>query len=401
MDLISRLSILPIVVCVCLALFAGASSGQITQSESPVIARVLSTDPFIIELIEEPGSGLVYNPRPIIRNIKHDAKEISQLEYGDVISASTYFYQYDGGEIALGTGFRNVRKLSEQAKYKYDRKGFLFHYSRVTNSPNSYLTIYRDGTVLCHDTAGNYITDKVLSDRELKKLIFEFTAESIDRLPSETKIKENDPALISSFGKYQQLDLTKPSPNLKRFLARLDSLIEGYINSATYRISYYRRFIIKDWSYGNIIALDEITDTFGVTYRYKHQDRLSQLKPLTSLMRETAEDCVDSCALYRYKNKLYGVNLSASCSDGTAGTWACFRAVQLSFGKIDSETNWGYIDWPSGPGLRLSDVPKDGLDIPAGEYMKHREFYTRLLSGSRFMYKEGNYIYQGVNTRYR
>ena len=395
---VNRVSILAIVVCVCLGVLTSTSSAQISQADSRVIARVLSTDPFIIELIEEPASGLIYNPRPVVRNIKHVPEEVSQLRYGDVISASTYIYHYDAGELAIGTGFRNVRKLS---KAKYDRKGFLFHYLRVTNNPNSYLTIYRDGTVLSHDTPGNYITNKVLSDRELKKLISEFKADKLDRLPSETNLKDTDPALISSLGKYQQLDLTKPSPNLKRFLDRLDALIQRYVDSATYRISYYRRFLIKDWPYESIIALDEITDTFGTAYRYKHQDRLSQIKPSASLMQETAENCIDGCVLFRHKNKLYGVNLLEACTDGTSGTWACFRIHQLSFGKIDEKTYWGYINWPTEPGLRLIDVPKDGLDIPASEYKKHREFYTRLLSGSRFMYKEGDYVYQGVNTRYR
>lgn len=375
---------------------------QFVQSDSPIIARVLSTDPFIIETVEDPtsGSSEFYNPRPISRNIKHSPDEIKELRYGDIISASVYSHLYDAGELALGTGIRNIRKLDEQAKSKYNKKGFLIYYARLTNSPNSYLTIYRDGTVLCHDTPGNFITNRVLSNGELKKLISEFAAEGIDHLPSETKLKDYDPALISSIGKYQQLDLTNLPPNLKRFLARLDSLVEGYINDATYRISYYRRFVIKDWPYENIIALDEITDTFGTAYRYKHQVRLSQIKPSTSLMEEAVETCKDSCVLYQYKNKLYAFYLSVSCTDGTTGTWACFRATELSFGKIDSETNWGYIDWPTDLGLRLSTVSNDGLDIPADEYRKHSAFYKPLLIGSRFMYREGNYIYQGIGTRY-
>lgn len=117
-------------------------------------------------------------------------------------------------------------------------------------------------------------------------------------------------------------------------------------------------------------------------------------------MEEAVETCKDSCVLYQYKNKLYAFYLSGSCYDGTAGTWACFRATELSFAKIDSKTNWGYIDWPTDLGLRLSTISKDGLDIPADEYMKHSAFYRPLLNGSRFMYREGNYIYQGINTRY-
>ena len=376
--------------------------GGAQERTSPIIARVLSTDPFIIETVEDltNGKGAFYAPRPINRNIKYSPDEIKQLQYGDIISANVYSYLYDAGELALGTGIKNVRRLGQQAKSKYNEAGFLIYYLRLTNNPNSYVTIYRDGTVLCHDTAGNYITNKTLSNGELKKLILEFAAEGIDHLPSDSKLKESDPSLISSIGKYQQLKLTNPSPNLKRILERLDALIEGYISKATYRISYFRRFVIKDWPYENIIALDEITDSFGNAYRYKHQVRLSEIKPSTSFMEEAVETCKDSCVLYRYKNKLYAFYLFETCTDGTAGTWACFRATELSFGKIDSNTNWGYIDWPSNVGLKLNAVGKDGLDIPADEYTKHSAFYTQLLFGSRFMYKQGDYIYQGVNTRY-
>ncbi len=378
------------------------STTQLSQRDSPIVARVLSTDPFLIETVEDPtkGSSAFYAPRPISRNIQHSTAEIMQLRYGDIITGRVYSYLYDAGELALGTGIRNIRKLGEQAKAKYNKKGFLLSYARLTNTPNSYLTIYRDGTILCQDTPGNYIENKILSNDELKKLISEFEAEGINDLPFEAKLKEFDPALISSIGKYQQLGLANPSPNLKRFLARLDSLIDKYINSATYRITYYRRFLIKDWPYENIIALDEITDSFGNDYRYKHQARLSLIKPSASFIEETVETCKDSCFLYQYKNKLYAFYLLNSCTDETGGTWACFRATELAFGKIDSTTNWGYIDWPTDVGVRLSEIPKDGLDIPADEYIKHSAFYTRLLTGSRFMYKEGNYIYQGINTLY-
>ena len=244
---------------------ASPCEGSTQTTGSPIIARVLSTDPFIFETLEDPTNGrsALYTPRPISGNIKHSPDEIKHLRYGDIISATVYSYLTAGRELGIGTGITNVRRLDQQAKSEYSKTGFLIYYLRLTNNPNSYLTIYRDGTVLCHDTPGNYITNKVLSKGELRKLVVEFAAEGIDDLPSESTLKETDPTLISSIGRYQQLDLTNPSPNLKRFLARLDTLIEGYISEATYRISYYRRFLIKDWPYANIIALDEITDSFG------------------------------------------------------------------------------------------------------------------------------------------
>ena len=375
---------------------------QLVQSGSTIIARVLSTDPFIIENVAGLTSGRKesYSPRPVIRDLQTSPEETRPLREGDIISATLYSYLVGGEELGLATGIRNIRRLGEQAKSEYSKKGLLIFYARVTNSPNSYLTIYRDGTVICQDTPGNYITNKQLSEDELRKLTLEFEAAGIDHIASAKNLKEYDPALVSSIGKYHQLELQSPLPNLKRFLAQLDSLIEGYIDKATYRISYYRRFVIKDWPYENIIALDEITDAFGDAYRYKHQVRLSRIKPSASFMAEAVETCKDSCVLYRYKNKIYAFYLSLTCSDGTTGSWACFRATELQFGKIDSATNWGYIDWPINLGLKLNTIGMGGLDIAAREYTKNPAFYKRLLNGSGFMYKEGNYIYQGINTRY-
>ncbi len=372
---------------------------QIAQSEWPIIARVLSTNPFSVEPVEDPKNpgGAVHAPRPVNRDIKHSAEEVKHLRYGDIISADVYSYFSGGDELGLGTGFRNIRRLGAIAKQKYENTGFLICYTPVRSGSGSYVTIYRDGTVLCQDTPGNYITNRTLSAGELKKLSLVYFSEHIDLLPSVETLKEYDPTVVLSFGKYQRLDVASPTANLKRFLSRLDSMFEEYIQSATYRISYYRRFLVKDWAYQEIIPIDE-TDDY-TAYRYKHRERLSQIRPSPSFLKEAAASCQESCALYRYKGNIYGFEF-ANCSDGTTGTLACFQAYEVPFGTISKQTNWGYMGWPDELGARLSNVPVEGLDIPADEYLKHREVYTALLRGSRFLYKEGDYIYQGVNTRY-
>jgi hypothetical protein len=185
-----------------------------------------------------------------------------------------------------------------------------------------------------------------------------------------------------------------------QFADRLDSVIDHFVQTAAYRIRYYRRFAIKPWPYASIVPLDAIGDDYGGHYLSRHREKLSRIKPTPSFMRESDERCENGCALYRYKNKIYGFNF-AICSDHSTGTWACWRATEVLVGKVDPHTNWGYLDWPTEFGTKLHNVPKSGADIPAAEYAKHREAYSALLRESKFMVKEGDYMYQGVTTSYR
>ena len=376
------------------------SLAQIELILTPVIARVHSVAPFTIEILDELNqkAEILYQPRPLLKPTKYPADQLKGLESGDLIQANVYSHLYDAGELAIGTGIKDIKKLDRSAKASYASKGVLLYYAPVRNSPNSYLTIYRDGTVLCHDTPGNEMANKHLSEAELKALKRDYFAGQIDQIPSDPSINDG-PGLFLFIDRNQKLDVKNPSVRLRTFLARLDSMIEGYIRDSTYRIRYIKRVAIKDWQYGDILPLDLAGGGDGRSYLDQNMERLSRIKAPPAFFKEAEDYDRGEGNFYLYKGKLYWFTFP-QCTIAPTGSWACVRVAELPYGKLRDDV-WGYTQWPSHLGLKLSAVPEQGLDIPKEEYDKHREFYNSLLLGSRFRYREGDYLFLGVQVNYR
>jgi hypothetical protein len=362
---------------------------------------VHSIEPFTIEILDDlkQRDEILYYPRPFIKPSKYSIEDLKGLQSGDVILADTYSHPYDAGELALGTAIKNIEKLSPTAKARYARKGILLYYAPVRNSPNSYLTVYRDGTVLCHDLPGNEMANKHLTPAQLHRLTREYFSGQINHMPSDPAINEYGPGLFLFIDRNQKLDVKNPSARLQTFVARLDSIIERYIQSATYRVRYMKRVVIKDWQYADILPLDLAAGEKGKLYLAENFERLSGIRPLPSFFKEAEDYDRGRGDFYRYKYKIYSFTFPI-CTNKLTGSWACFRATELPYGEL-KDNYWGYKEWPSDLGLKLSTVPQQGLDIPKTEYYKHREFYKSLLLGSNFRFREGDYLFQGVQVNYR
>lgn len=382
-------------------ILAPKSVTQLEENLSPVIARVHSLEPFTIEILDElkQEGEILYDPRPFTKPSKYSADDLKGLQSGDIILANTYLHLYEAGELAIGTGIKNIKKLDRTARAKYAGKGVLLYYAPVRNSPNSYLTIYRDGTVLCHDLPGNDMGNKHLTAAKLNRLKTLYFAGQINHTPSDPSINEYGPGLFLFIDRNQKLDVKNPSARLQTFLARLDSLIESYVQSSTYRIRYIKRVAIKDWQYADILPLDLAAGENGDVYREQNLERLSRIKPSPAFFKEAEDYDRGRGDFYRYKDKIYSFTFG-SCTYIPTGSWACFRATELPYGKL-KDNYWGYTEWPSHLGIRLSAVPQQGLDIPKREYYKNREFYSSLLLGSRFRYREGDNLLLGVQVNYR
>jgi hypothetical protein len=377
------------------------SVSQLEESLSTVIARVHSVEPFTIEVLDDlkQKDEILYYPRPFIKPSKYSADDLKGLQSGDVILADTYSHLYDASELALGTGIKNIKKLNRRARVRYAMKGILLYYAPVRNSPNSYLTIYRDGIVLCHGMPGNEMANKHLTEAKLNRLKSAYFAGQINHISSDTSITEYGPGLFLLIDRNQRLDVKNPSARLQGFLARLDSMIESYIQSATYRIRYIKRVAIKDWVYAEILPLDLAGGENGDVYLNQNIERLSRIKASPAFFKEAEDYDRGEGNFYRYKGKLYSFTFGA-CTDKPTGSWSCVRVAELPYGRL-RDNYWGYTEWPNHLGVRLSAVPQQGLDIPKTEYYKHREFYTSLLWGSRFRYREGDCLFLGVQVNYR
>lgn len=383
-----------------IGILATSSVTQLEASFSRVIARVHSVEPFTIEFLDDltQKDEILYNPRPFIEHMRSSADDLKGLQRGDVILADTYSYSYGSVELAIGIGIKNIRKLNRAARVRFEKKGVLLYYAPVRNSPTSYLTVYRDGTVLCQDMPGNGISNKHLTKAELNGLKSEYFVQQINRIPSDAGISEYGPGIFLSVDHYQKLDINNPPAKFETFLARLNSMIESYVQSATYRIKYIRRADIKDWQYGDILPLDLAADENGRAWLNQNLEKLSRIKPSPAFFKEAEDYDKGRGDFYHYKGKIYSFTFPI-CTDRPTGSWACFRAAELPYGKL-RDNYWGYKVWPSDFGVRLSAVPNEGLDISKDEYYKHKVFYTSLLLGSRFTYREGDYLFQGVQVNY-
>src|SRR5262249_55761279 len=188
-----------------------------------VVARVLSTEPFRVEILEDPHGTLrearsqtaVYKPHPIITPISESSDEVKDLRYRDIVTASVGFALTGETELGSQSTFGNIRRVTPPRAKQYNTRGFLIYYRPVRNRPQSYLTIYRDGTVLCHDRQGNEMRHRRLSSSDRTRLIRTAEDAHLDRLVSDERLDEHAPGLILSVTKYQQFRLTNPLPAVK------------------------------------------------------------------------------------------------------------------------------------------------------------------------------------------
>lgn len=78
-----------------------------------------------------------------------------------------------------------------------------------------------------------------------------------------------------------------------------------------------------------------------------------------------------------------------------AGTWGCFYAKEL---KQDVQGSWRYKPWPQEAGIKLGDIPDNGIIIPDQEYVTNQELYDSFLRwDSNLFFLEGNYLYQRLH----
>jgi hypothetical protein len=192
------------------AVSVSTAGAQFPDRYDPIVARVLSATPFVVEILVDPHGAFPnayerpYAPHPIDAHVEHSYDDVSDLRYGDIIKAAGYSYpDAGGGELGVGHGLRDIRRIAPRRANKYDRKGFLLYYRPFRNQP-SYLTIYRDGTVRLYYSPGNQLKRR-LTAVGVTRLIAAFYRAHINRQPSDARVAECGPGLTLSINQYQQL----------------------------------------------------------------------------------------------------------------------------------------------------------------------------------------------------
>ncbi len=401
-------------------LFAQTKKSAQSQEKYWVIARVLDTEPFVLEYLDDKYSqqstttqnwnysvSIEVNPQSTLENIK-------RFKVGDIINGefcSPWIEQNCGIRKAAETRIENeeygialppsvvinLKKLGGNAKAKYKNKGLVLHYAPKGQTIIRDLKIFRDDTIFISGLYGNEIRRR-LSAKELKSIIEEYLTKRINKTPSDRQADYFGGRFLAVLSGYQSLNVENPSRNLKNFLARLDTLISNQFKNATYIIHYLWRYQIKDWQFGDIFPLDEAVADIGA-FLEENRQVLSLIKPPPDFLNEAKEYSGKiNLNFYRYKNQLYGFEFPI-CTIEITDNWTCFRAWNVR-----------HADWSENLQIKLRDIPpnslpKDnlsakGLDIPKAELEQNREFYTSFLLGSNLLYKEGDYVYEGLRVKF-
>ena len=365
-----------------------------------IVARVLNTSPFVVEVFDmQNQTNDVIGSLGIQEGMFVDTGEkdkLSQLKFNDIITANLYGFTYASVELAFGTAIKDIQKIDNPNYFNSpnvfaNRSGTLLRYTPSNTNSNGFLLVFNDGKVFYRDNNNNTFTDKTLSASELNDILKQFAVVNFDKLSTDFETSLYSPMLVLACNRYQKIPLTGNLSNVQPIIAELDKVIDSYRSNAKYSISYNKKYVIKDWQYSSIVQLDQANN---ISFRQQNKDKLSKIKPSPGFYKEVQ----DFNTFYRYGGKLYGVYFG-SCVDGTAGTWACFGAEELT-----SQTTGGrrYNIWPSELSVKLKDISPSGADIPIEEYKAHKDFYDKLLTwDDNLLFLDGDMLYQRLSVSLR
>jgi hypothetical protein len=301
--------------------------------EARVIARVLHSDPLIIEVFEEhprwSDSEVTFGVRPQLFVARSEAPKLATLRFGELITARLFRFEYDAGELALGEAITDIEPVVGAVQYAdppalpfNNRSGTLIKYVPLPTNNSGYLLVFNDGHTIYRDRYGGSCSDMHLDRHALDALLAVFAQARFNDLASDYTVSRYDSSLLLIGDRYQAVRLTAGLRAVEPVTAALDTLIADCRSRATSTITYMARLTVRDWAYASLITPHSVYNTRLSPDR---KAALAQVTP-TPEFREEVQHSV-----YRYKGKLYGVEFGA-CPDGTAGTWGCFNAVEYVFG---------------------------------------------------------------------
>lgn len=172
-----------------------------------VIARVLATSPFIVEILDERAQLIDRNMRPVrqdvddgndhvctitrIESVELASKQIlTRLHFNDVITARMVMQrdeQMPDAFLATTQVLAGIRRASAPVRYFHtpalkgcsNRSGRLVEYRGLANDA---LTVYNDGAIHYRDPLSRRFERERLSDQELSELLRAFGSADFDAL---------------------------------------------------------------------------------------------------------------------------------------------------------------------------------------------------------------------------
>jgi len=422
-----------------------ASDGR--RVEWQVIARVLSSSPLIIEVLDtEPwGSYELDNCGiRIIRSIDVKIKtSVARLQYNELIKARMFY----GGDFgSLKVVLSDVEIIRGSPIYFHpeagkeicaNRTGILIVYR---GRGAQLVIVYNDGSLYYRGVMFKSFNRQKLKGEELEELLKLFAKTDFDAVaggvPPTDKTEEPSITLICS--RFQDVPLSGHEAALTSLIVRLEQLKTKAMSQTYYLLTYKdkREMIRMSWPYRQIplAQLDEykrlanLQKSFGkssgqdgdysAVYQKLPQEFLEKL-PGAFALKKTVDPNRD--VYFSEEGKVFRVEYNSACSNENpyCGRFDSLRAGEvispdaaLKSRKEDLENPAGgtfYSGftgawlWPIDLHPPLAELPREGRLISGEEFERHKLFYFELLlsggpkcdGGVDFL--EGGYKYEKVS----
>ena len=361
----------------------GRGSGEITV-RALFIARVLGTSPLRLETLDSRAQQVNRRMTVVLDDI-HGGKDpgtcgmalgpamavaaevqalLPSLRFNDLVSGE-WMLQRDAKNPQSPLGGRPVvsglRKLSAPASWFHpvpatpncqNRSGRLIVY---TDPASGLLTVYNDGAIQYSTQYGQVFAREHLSAEELKDLLGAFAAANTDTLPaaSDDLARMSGSRLTLLAARYQTVRADSLPPALAPVIGRLDLLKARAMSNAR---------LVLGTGAARAIQPDEAAGVQEIATAL----RTSQTRIMRAVVRP----------------------------DGTISSepMTVDEAPELA-----SLYGPKYL-WPGDLGVRLADIPPDGLAIPWSEVERHKLVYYALMN-ARFKglsLIDGDRLFEGV-----
>lgn len=400
---------------------------KILYSIYSTVVRVLDTDPLVLEALADPQ--LVernFSSDSLPTEIPHHAGDLLQLPLTADVESQRTEYAFD--DITVVDTYQELGCLGRMTWSGGEHRPVIVAVTKVPDNSGLYHEL---GTLLRFGTPGG----GVLRLHENGQAVYlvgpghdmridgEFVSpERIERVRAalaSANIQSMPPADISFRGQghgyflmaadteYYAVRFDQPPARFKPLMQELGQITGELAPKFMYRIYIEKKVTTNVFKWtpreiglGQLAELQERKiewwdQSQRTRFTKQDTDMFAKLyKPLPeavlNLLTQTRKQgkhkfvALDGAHLYEVsQNK--NPNALAAAGPDTYGTLTVIRLP-------DNETKW--LQWPAYLGIRLADIPPEGLNIGLREYQDHAFFYDTLDSASSFI--DGDYEYRGI-----
>jgi hypothetical protein len=411
-----------------------------------IIARVLSSSPLLLEVLDFQDQVVDRNNVPLQKNVRvgqrpatcgiervdavdlKSERTLSALRFDDVITARWMYKRNErkpSDFFAATPVLTDVRRISEPIPYFHstpphescaNRSGRLVIYHGPVVD---LVTVFNDGSIHYRNALSRVFSRERLSATELADLLKAFGSADFDQMPGSIPAADSaEQSTLTLLGaRYQNVSIEGREAALASLVRRMGDLAARATSHTQFVLTAGKKtkITILDWPYPQIGLADfrDVKNRGNAAMQERLPDDFLKKLPLTRAASGFDQD-PNRYAYFLQADKLYRVTGNPGCRGDepncktiqsldvaeVQSAEAALKAIRLDYripGSLLGARPSGYL-WSPDMGVKLAAVPSEGTIISKDEYEKHTPVYFEILkaraSGLNFI--EDGFLYEQV-----